>query len=364
MTQEERLFDLIGNLPDDLTSQTDAPKKARRKITPRQRNRWIGIAVAACLVVAVGVWGMTATPPYLRFPKSDPDLGLPDQTTDTSVNTPQTNTPTQTERVKLNWPKSSGTSLADLRVTMLPLGERVAEYHQLENPRAIPKAYRPQYLGQPYNDMDGWYLPEDNHGLRYLVHQEEDGSYTLWEFACFEVLDEATLMEMESNLDNSIWSTIEWFSLQLNFTPYSYGEVLETIYGITSADDILSVTVNPSTMDNTDDGKKLQKEIGSFTVTDQSELDAFYAALSTSICYGSDHWELINLGETDPDGGLLNRVRSCRYLTVETTHGTIDTLKYSAAGGQFYEYSGIAYEPLDADTAAAMSEMFQIEYPE
>ena len=344
MKPEERLFDLIGTLPDDLASQTDAPKKARHKITPQRRNRWIGIAVAACLLIAVGVWGMTETPAYTKddYAIDTPSIGLPGPV--------------------LNWPIPSGnTSLTELRSTMLPVGDRVAEYHQVKNPHAIPKSERPQYLGPLYNGLEGWYQPALTTELRYLVHVEEDGSYTLWEFSSFAVLDEQTKAEMAENLEDSIWATVEWFSLDLNFDPYPYSEVLETIYGITSAEEIRSVTVNPATMDNTDEGKKLQKQIGTHTVWKQEELETFYEALSSSICYGSDHWELIYEGETDPDGGLSNRVRLCRYLTVETTHGTIDNLKYSAAGGQFYEYSGIAYEPLDAKTAAAINEIFRIE---
>ena len=344
MKPEERLFDLIGNLPDDLTAQTEAPK--RKKITLKQRNRWIGIAVAACLAIAVGVWGMTETPAYTKddYTTSTPSLGLPGP--------------------ELNWPIPSGnTSLMALRTTMLPVGDRVAEYQQVENPNAIPKEERPQYLGDPYLDLEGWYRPALTTELRYLIHLEEDGSYTLWEFSNFVVYDEERLAEMKHNVEQGELTHLAEF-IDRNYSPYTYGEVLETIYGITSAEDIRSITVNPANMDNTDEGKKLQKQIGNHAVWKQEELTAFYEALSSSVCYGSDNWNLINLGETDPDGGLSNRVRLCRYLTVETTHGTIDNLKYSAAGGQFYEYSGIAYEPLDDDTAAAMNRMFQIESPE
>lgn len=345
MKPEERLFDLIGNLPDDLASQTGAPKKARRKITPKQRNRWIGIAVAACLVVAVGVWGMNSYHPSVTLDdslKNNHDIGLPGP--------------------KLNWPILNGSNNADLIVTTLPVNNRLAEYHQVENPRSIPKEQRPQHLGEAYLELENWYLPYGSTGLRYLVHQENDGSHTLWEFSSFAVLDEETKSEMADNLENSYWATVEWFSLDLNFDPYTYGEVLETIYGITGADDIRSVTVNPANMDNTDEGKKLQKKIGILRVSNRDELNTLYEAIVDMPCYGSDNWELIDLGETDPDGGLSNRVRLCRYLTIELSNGTtIDTLKYSAAGGQFYEYHGIAYEPLDDDTAAQMNDIFKIE---
>ena len=326
MKPEERLFDLIGSLPDDLTAQTKASK--RKQVTAKQRNRWIGAAAAACLLIAVGVYSASRSAPGPA----------------------------------LNWPLHGGSSdNAELSITMLPVNDRVAEYHQVENPRAIPKEQRPRHLGEPYLDLENWYLPADTSNLRYLVHEEEDGSCTLWEFSSFAVLDRETRAELSENLEDSLWSTVEWFSLDLNFDPYPYSEVLETIYGVTGPADILSVTADPATMDNTDDGKKLQKEIGSFTISDRAALDDFYAAVSDSPCYGSDNWELIDLGETDPDGGLSNWVRLGRYLTIETKYGTINTLKYSAAGGQFYEFSGIAYEPLDAELAVKMNEIFKIE---
>lgn len=341
MKPEERLFDLIGNLPDDLTCQTDAPKKTRRKITPQNRNRWIGLGVAACLVVTFVGWGMTSKPYYIR---------------EDAINEHNLKTPGPV----LNWPKVTGAMENDLRFTMLPVGDRVAEYHQVDDPAAIPKEERPQYLGQLYDGLDDWYLPADFHGLRYLIHQENDGSYTLWEFSSFKVLDEQSKSELADNLENSIWATVEWFHLDLNFDPYPYSEVLETVYGVTSAEDLRSVTVNPATMDNTDEGKKLQKQIGTRTVSKRDDLTALYEAIADMTCYGTNNWELIDLGGTDPNGGLLTRVQLCRYLTVETIHGTIDSLKYSAAGGQFYEYSGIAYDPLDTDTAAKMNEIFHI----
>lgn len=343
MKSEERLFDLIGNLPDDLTSQTDAPKKARRKITPRQRNRWIGIAVAACLVIAVGVWGMTETPAYTKddYATSTPAPGLPGP--------------------KLNWPILNGSSSeAALNIASLPVNDRLAMYHQVENPHGIPKDQRPQYLGEPYLDLENWYLPAYTSNPRYLVHKEDEG-YTLWEFSNFIVYDEERLAEMKDAVARGELTHLAEL-IDRNYSPYTYGEVLETIYGITSAEALSSVTVEPANMDNTDAGKKLQKKIGTHTVWKQEELNALYKVIVDMPCYGSDHWERIDLGDNGGEEGLLNSVRLCRYLTIELSNGTtIDTLKYSAAGGQFYEYSGIAYEPLGAETSAALNDMFKIE---
>lgn len=361
MKQEERLFDLIGQLPDELTSQTEAPK--RRRISPQTRNRWIGIGVAACLVVAVGIWGTTSTPKYLRVDHSNGALG----TVDAPASTDNSGVTADTPKVKLSFPKSSsgGTTEAALTVTMLPVNNHIAEYYQVENAKTVAKARGFDYLGESYLELEGWYLPDGADALRYLIRQEEDGSHTLWEFSSFLVWDQETLDELIRGVEsgeNAFWSSIDWFRPDMDFSPYSYGEVLETVYGVTGGSDIASVTVSPANMDNTDAGKKLQKEIGTLTVTDRAKLDAFYQAIVSMTCYGSDQWEQIELGGTDADGGLLTSVRLCRYLTVGLADGsTIDSLKYSAAGGQFYEFSGIAYAPLDANAAVQMDDFFHIE---
>ena len=343
MKPEERLFELIGALPDDLLAQTKAPRK---------RRRWVPAAVAACLLVAVGAGIWSAG---LLAPVSGPE----------DAASTVTGQPASTHGPKLNWPKQSGVHQeAALHLTMLPVGDRMAEYHEVENPNGIPAEQRPRYLGEAYRDLEDWYLPEDHKGLQYLVHREEDGSYTLWEFASFAVWDEESQAQVAQNMeqsDSSIWAELEWFSLDMDFSPYPYREVLETIYAVTSADDLVSLTISPANMDNTDAGKALQKEIGTRTVTDRSELDALYDAIADMVCYGSGHWEQIDRGDSGDDG-LLDAVRLGRYLTILTADDVvIDDLKYSAAGGQFYEYSGVAYEPLDAETAAKMNQLFGIE---
>lgn len=344
MKQEERLFELMGQLPEDLLAQTGAPKK---------RRRWVPAVAAACLLLAVGlgVWSVGLTSP-------SSDAGACTITDAGTYTIPE-------HGPELSWPKLSGTNLeAALHFSMLPVENRMAEYHEVENPNGIPTVQRPRYLGESYRELEDWYLPEDNNGLQYLLHREEDGSYTLWEFAYFVVWDEKTRSQVAYNMEhteNYIWAEIEWFSLDMDFSPYRYSEVLETVYGVTSADDLTLLTVDPANMDNTDAGKALQKEIGARTVTDRAGLDALYDAISDMLCYGSNNWDKIDRGDNISDDGLLEAVRLGRYLTIQTAGGAvIDDLKYSAAGGQFYEYSGVAYEPLDAETVARMNQLFGI----
>ena len=104
-------------------------------------------------------------------------------------------------------------------------------------------------------------------------------------------------------------------------------------------------------MDNTDEGKAAQAEIGTCVITHRGDIAALYEAMVSAVCYGSNGWEGLDRGLTS-DQDLVTAVRNTRYLTIETADGrTMDHLKYTAGGHQFYEYSGVAYVPLE-ETAA------------
>lgn len=54
-------------------------------------------------------------------------------------------------------------------------------------------------------------------------------------------------------------------------------------------------------------------------------------------------------------------VRLGRYLALTTIHGNvIDGLKYTAVSDVFYEFSGIAYDSLTQEQAAAVREALGI----
>lgn len=355
MTQEEHLFDLIGQLPDAMLEEAAQP-------APKSRRRWLPALAAACLALAVGAglfaFRPSAGPDTLAGPDS-----LPSQQGGQTPTAPVITwaVPPQT---------GGGDSYTDLALhfTLLPMGERAAEYHEIY-PGELPQDQRPRFVGESYGDLEGWYLPADSIGLQYLLHQEEAGTYTLWAFSHFIVWDEEEKAQVLESIEQgeSLWNEIPWFSPELDFSPYPYRDVLETIYGVFDAAGLASVTVSPANMDNTDAGKALQAEIGTHTLTDKDALETLYNALASMTCLGSNHWDLIDRGDSDADvegisGGLLNAVRLGRYLTLKTSAGAvIDSLKYTAAGGQFYEYGGIAYTPLDAETAAAVTSLLGIE---
>lgn len=142
---------------------------------------------------------------------------------------------------------------------------------------------------------------------------------------------------------------------------YAYGEVLELMYGIYSADDIARIVSRPSEMDNTDAGKAQKQAIGELEITDKEDILAFYNALSTMTCYGTSRWDMVLNSRDDTPNATLEGARLERYLTIETTQGNqIDAMRYTALGGMFYESGGIAYSALSEEDAAKMAEMLKI----
>lgn len=338
MTQEERLAQLLDGLPDSMLQQALENQGA----APLPRFPWKRIvALAACAAVALGLgFGLNA-----RRGGAEPPTAL------------ESHSPSQrTEPVITPMPQTGEYISQELIFSMLPVGERIAEYHRVDSPSAYFS------IQEPYLELEGWFRAAEHDGLRYLIHQGEDGSYTLWEFSHFLVWSKEELADVTASLtsDNSFWSEISWFSPDMAVEPYPYAEVLEQVYGVTSAEDIISITLTPGNMDNTDAGKALQAEIGAQAISDRADIAAVYDALVGMTCLGSDHWELIDLGEQS-DSGLLHSVEVTRYLTLKLTDGSkITALKYTGAGGQFYEYQGIAYAPLDTDTAAKLNTLFRI----
>ncbi|NMA95851.1 MAG: hypothetical protein GX974_07405 [Clostridiales bacterium] len=170
--------------------------------------------------------------------------------------------------------------------------------------------------GKNVGDLRDTFHISGHNDLQYIIQKADDGTYELFKFQNF-ACDE-----------------------------YPYSDVLKLIYGIDSEKDIISITVEPADMDNTDAGKKIQNEIGTLSVTNPDDIRDIYKIISTMICYGDDNWDMIDYGANDVS--MVESVRQGRYLTFNLANkSTIDGLKYTGISGMFYEYSGIAYNRLN-----------------
>lgn len=188
-------------------------------------------------------------------------------------------------------------------------------------------------IGREVDNAKDWYYISGHTDLQYLIYKEEQ-SYTLWKFAYFDS-DE-----------------------------YPYSDVLKLIYGIESADGIERIDVYPPKMDNSDAGKRIQEEIGTYAITNRDDIEAVYQMLCTMTCYGNNRWDLIDYGDAEAGTGgegNHNAVRLGRYLTFVTDYGNeIDGLKYTAVSGMFYEFSGVAYNRLTKEQAEKVNIIFGI----
>lgn len=129
-------------------------------------------------------------------------------------------------------------------------------------------------------DESNWYYLAGHSEMQYLI-KKKDATCELWKFAYCENEE------------------------------YSYGDILKKMYGIHSYADIAKIIVDPSTINNTDEGKKLQEQIGTKEITEESQIRGFYEILSSCICYGDNNWDMIGLGD-DTESGMKDAVTQVR----------------------------------------------------
>lgn len=137
-------------------------------------------------------------------------------------------------------------------------------------------------IGKAFDSSDKWYYVSGHKDVQYLI-QKESAGYSLWEFACFDS------------------------------SGYSYSDVMQSVYGIDSADKIAEIRVRPSDADNTDYGKKLQESRGEFTVKDRKDIDTVYRCLMSLECYGDDNWDMIEYRSSDDEACSGDAVKLGRY---------------------------------------------------
>lgn len=239
-----------------------------------------------------------------------------------------------------------------LEFAFVPVGDRVAVYHCEGRSDKLA-----EYLG--VNHAADWYRTNVSGNLKYLIRRDAEGSLSLWVFSNFVV---------ESS-DDETWLREQY--PDADYSTYTYGEVYETIYGVTSAEQIQSITAAPSKSNNTDFGKEIQQQVGTHTYTDRADIETFYRATVDVVCYGesdwADYYETPNRFtysfSTDAQDKLTSgeETWATRWLTIELIDDTtIDSWKYSALKGCFYEFGGIGTAPLDEAIVLALNAIFDI----
>jgi hypothetical protein len=226
-------------------------------------------------------------------------------------------------------------------VTLIPVDGWMAWYEQMN----ISGNKLEQYVGNEYLKTDSiiWYFPDGVNHLKYLIRKDADDSLTLWMFTSFETEEDET---------------------------YTYGDVLSIIYGVESAEDIVSITSAPSKANNTDLGQKIQEEVGTHTDSDREDIAAFYDIVKNVVCFGADSESVAGQNRftysfsTDSEDKLTSgeSTYATRNLTVTLENGTtIDSWRYDALSGSFFEYSGIFTQPLPDESVDTLNQIFEIE---
>jgi hypothetical protein len=225
-------------------------------------------------------------------------------------------------------------------ITSVPVDQWTARYEQMN----ISGNKLEQYVGTEYLKKDStiWYFPEGVNNLKYLIRKGPDDSLTLWMFTSFETEEDET---------------------------YTYGDVLSVIYGVESAEDIISITSAPSKANNTDLGQKIQKEVGTHTDSDREDIAAFYEIVKNVVCFGADSESVADQNRftysfsMDAEEKLTSgeSTYATRSLTVTLENGTtIDSWQYDALSGSFFEYGGIFTQPLSDESVSALNQIFGI----
>lgn len=191
-----------------------------------------------------------------------------------------------------------------------------------------------------------WYRPDGSGNLKYLIREDESGALTLWAFISFKMNEGET---------------------------YTYGDVLSIIFGVECAEDIVSITTSPIRSNSTDIGEAIQKEVGTHTYSDPEDISAFYDIAKNIVCFGCCGAYRDNPADNTRFTYSFSTEKSDKLTSGESTYGTrclsialadgttLDSWKYDALSGSFFEYHGIFTEPLAEDDVHTLNEIFGIQ---
>ncbi len=183
-------------------------------------------------------------------------------------------------------------------------------------------------FGEP--DHAEWFYVSGHSDLQYAIRRQ-GGEYTLWKFVCFNEPD------------------------------YQYSDVMDLVYGVRSANDIESITVTPQKSDNTEEGLRIQEEIGTREITDNTVIEDLYTVLSGLRCSGMDNEDWTR--PQAPDVSSSDWLRAGRNIEIHTENGVrIDSLKYTAVSGEFYEFGGIYYSALPDKDQERLKDILGIDF--
>ena len=357
----EHICDALNMLNDDILEETEKVRSEKAK--PKRRTIWMAAVACLCLIIAAGAFI------YFRAPaEAGKDI-------DSLLNTVTHAGPVEDAAI----------------FDYVVLEGRLSSYEQVyvgayNGPRTTPESDESteilkDYVGEIYQanaiQVRGvsadWYYTIGSSSLKHLIKKDYAGTLSLWTFRSFVVRDFSDEEYIEE------YGTVEkeFFDKHFpgtDFSAYTYGDVYRLIYGLESAEDIVSITAGPSNSNNTDFGRHIQEEVGTHTYTDKDDIDTFYASTADLLCCGDNNWrKYYGAGyrfsysfSTDAPGAedkltSGEETYGARYLTITLKDGTtIDSLKYDALRGCFFEYGGVVSELLPESIVYSLNDIFGI----
>jgi len=266
----------------------------------------------------------------------------------------------------------------DMMAWGVPVGDRVATYRRAwyrPGTFELDEEKLADYVGEEYCTTEFYtmYYPLGWDTLGWLIgYWPEEDQYILFYFLYFDVPYGET---------------------------YTYGEVLEKVYGVTSAEDIVSIDTSPVQHNNAELGHQIQKEVGNNTYSNKEDMATFYDIVKDVVWLGNSlndvepynhadecyykvfDWNRFhqysfstdNMGEEfDYISTEKNRCHMAKLTTGETTYGS-RLLKINLANGSFikeWEYCALtgafteiyfgATMPMDENDVTALNAIFGI----
>lgn len=324
--KKEELFEGFGALDDALLKRSEqGGTKMNKNVSKFIRYG----SIAACLAIVLGAGAFWINGNQVPDTNIDSENNVVVESSDNNSQKQDDVSEEDEKFVDVNMLLASNEGISEeaLRFEKVNLGEYSAIYHKVES---VESSILKESAGSEVEGTEGWHRVLGHNDMQYLIWDNEN-EYSLWVFSSFQSEN------------------------------YPYKDVLQMVYNVHSAEDITEIIVAPASMDNSDEGKKLQSEIGTWSITDRETINSFYDILSGLTCYGSGQWDMIGLGDDTPVA-MQNQVSAGRYLTLITSQGIkLDSMKYTAISGMFYEYEGVAYSALSADEKAIIEEILNIE---
>ena len=256
------------------------------------------------------------------------------------------------------------------------VGERVAEYH-MESVYGSMVSKIPwidvttlrlkKNLGELYQDVDeygrSWYRVKDQSHLGNLISKDENGILRLWEFDSF-LLGPAP----EERKEGFHYTADKYPGADVS--PYTYDEILSTIYGLKDAAGIESITARAQKTNSTPLGIQMQEEVGSHTYVKREQVERIYEAIAGAVCEESkgaaEEVRRFQYSFTVSEGLKLSgggrSIYGSRDLVVRTVDGEeLDFLKYDAHMGYIYRSGGSVSGYLGDEAVGMLNEIFGIE---